>query len=265
MQGSCSPISLSYPFLACSFRSAREFRSYHRINVSCNDIPPDHPIIFVPRVDHSDSVYSLLPVYETYQPIPGYGNLLIFYLTQALAWELPSQAYHPEEHLQDLWDDVVFPNDQYDEVLVNNQQVADAAANNLQNSIQEKNGTDHNSNAYSPNPMKGQNGQYAPPQNQQQGQPLQRNGEQPYNGNGNYYSNTAGVSAPNRYYSNYQSPQKVSGLMEPIRKTISNKMDYYLSYADKLINQVTNFASEKHDPWKNTQWTTYSQRLVSYG
>lgn len=207
--------------------------------------------------------------------------MLIFYLTQALAWELPSQAYHPEEHLQDLWDDVVFPNDQYDELVVNNQ-VANAAANNLQNSIQEKNSTDRNGNLKSPNgqglaqnqqgvPLQlrtgeqsnGVNNYYAGQGSvQNQNQLKLRTGEQS-NGVNNYYANGATGGFPNKYYSsNYQNPQKISGIMEPLTKTITNKMDYYLSYADKVLNQVTNLATEKHNPWKKTDWT-YSQRYPS--
>lgn len=189
-----------------------------------------------------------------------------------MAWELPSQAYHPEEHLQDIWDDVVFPNDQYDDLSVNNQD-ANAAAINFQNSIQEKNSADRNNNLppqQSQNllqnqnqqgvPLQGQNQQGAPVQNQQGVKPQNRNDEQ-YNGIGgnSFYTNSA--NAPNKYYSNYPQPQKVSGLMEPITKTVTNKMDYYLSYADKVINQISNLASEKHNPWKKTDWTPYTQRF----
>lgn len=234
-----------------------------------------------------------MTVYETYHPIPDYGNLLIFYLTQALAWELPSQPYHPEEHLQDLFDDVIFPDDQYDDISANNQ-VADAAANNLQNSIQEKNSADRNNNLNTQYfqdsikngnqqgvPLQNQNPQGLPLQNQNpQGLPLQnqnpqaiplqnpqgvqiqnRNGDQG-SGGYNYYSNNYNPTAPNKnYYSNYQNKQKVSDLIKPLTKTISNKMDYYLSYADKVLNQITNFGTEKHTPWKKADWTSYPQRF----
>lgn len=186
-----------------------------------------------------------------------------------MAWELPSQAYHPEEHLQDIWDDVVFPNDQYDDISVNNQ-VADAAESNFQNSIQEKNSADRNNNVssqYSPNLLQNQNQnqQGIPLQNQnQQGVQFQnRNGEQYNSSSGNnYYTNNYSPRVPNNYYySNYRNPQKVSGIIEPLTKTITNKMDYYLSYADKVLNQISNFGTEKHNPWKKTDWTSYPQRF----
>ncbi len=191
-----------------------------------------------------------------------------------MAWELPSQPYHPEEHLQDLWDDIVFPNDQYDDLSVNNQ-VADAAANNLQNSIQEKNSADRNGNVnstYSQNlqkyqyqqgvPLQNSNQQASaiPNQNQQGVQIQNRNEDQQI---GAYYTNKYGPGVADKYYnSKFQRPQKVrvSELIKPLSKTISNKMDYYLSFADKVLNQVTDFATEKYNPWKKTDWTTYTQR-----
>lgn len=176
-----------------------------------------------------------------------------------MAWELPSQAYHPEEHLQEIWDDVVFPNDQYDELSVNSQ-VASAAADNLQNSIQEKNSADRNSQANVPNVQV----QYMNQNQTQRVQQLQnRYGEQPYNGN-NYYSNNKSPSgAPNKnYYANNKSPQRVSDMIGPLTKTISNKMDYYLSYADKVLSQVKDFATENHEPWRKADWTTYTQRYA---
>ncbi|KAJ6635898.1 hypothetical protein Bhyg_14484 [Pseudolycoriella hygida] len=210
---------------------------------------------------------SFQVVYEIYQPIPNYGTLLIFYLTQAMAWELPSKAYHPEEHLQEIWDDIVFPNEEYDDILVNDNQVANAAANNLQNSIQEKNNVDRNNNFKSQNvipneQLQSQNQQgFGQQQNlNQQGGELQNRNGGPYNETGSkyYYPNNVGSSAPN-YYSNY--PQKVPNIMEPLRKTITNKMDHYLSYADKVINQITDFAKEKHNPWRKTDWSSYTQSV----
>lgn len=228
--------------------------------------------------------YNLILVYETYQPIIGYGNLLIFYLTQALAWELPYSPYYPEEHLQDLWEDVIFPSERYDEQY--DKQVPIVANNNVdQNQFQEKNNADRNSNLNSMNtqnplrnPMQNQNQQGVQKPNEQGTQFQNRNGEQKNGtfGSGyysnifnpsepnNYYSNNPNLNAPNRYYySNYQRPPKLSDSIKPLTKMVSNKMDYYLSYADKVLNQITNFATQNHNPWKKTDWA-YTGRFYIF-
>lgn len=145
-------------------------------------------------------------VYDTYHPILEYSNYLILGITAALAWELPSKPVYLDEELRESYQMGNLPLLQRKDQNVSN--IKYTSTNKQPSS------TASNSNSAVPNA----NYYYTnvPPPN-----------KNPFN---RYYA----VNPNHRFY--YNEPDK-SFYANSTDGGKSNKLQYYLSYADKLIKE----------------------------
>lgn len=200
-------------------------------------------------------MYWLL-VYDMYHSILDNSNLGYIGITGAMAWELPSEPIYLEEALQEAYENGGLPlldrNDAYNtnadttngtENIKRNDTVYGYYGDQTQDSYYNKKVTD--SYYAKPKPEDSEQYQnyeniankyyYAPSDNSQT--------------NDKYYS----AKSPDRYYASgnyYQNRRPESSAIDKI----SNKMDYYFSYADKFLNTIHNLANKKYNPWDKVKW-----------
>ena len=192
-----------------------------------------------------------------YHPFIDNVNLGYIGITGALAWELPSKPFYPDEALQQAYEGGGLPlidrndNDTY----LNKDDNVNKSETYTYNKDASTTGTPINIGNYQSNYYANKNSHDSYYKKNYDN--YYRNNESNNNKNTReqYYSNR-----PNYYYNQATKPQET--YFDQIPKVIdkfSNKMDYYFSYADKLLSTIKDFTSNKRNPWENVHWDTQSR------
>lgn len=152
-------------------------------------------------------IFIIFPVYDTYHPILGYSNYLILGITAAMAWELPTKPVYLNEALRDSVN--MEQSDESDELKRKDQIVSNINYTSSNNNNNEKDAANY---YYTNIPSKL-----------------------------NIYNKYEKKNPLDRYY-NYNKGS-LSNSVGSNQFGSSNKIQYYLSYADKMMkefSQLTN-------------------------
>lgn len=178
-----------------------------------------------------------------------------------MAWELPSQPLHVNEVLQGAYEEGDLPllnrNDELDSNNIDDTTTGQLPfIPNTYNYYNTNKTERYYNNKYSTNPrqdnyyysnMKAENGDIGISQ-----RPIQPNNP--------YYSN---YKAPNPYNAQMTNQNGNGGIQRPMSTAIdqfSNKMDYYFSYADKILNNIYDMGTKKYEPWQQARWGQKEER-----
>lgn len=157
-------------------------------------------------------------MYDTYHPILGYSNYLILGITAALAWELPSKPVYLDEELRDSYE-------------MGNLPLAQRKDQNVSNVT-----------------YTSTNKQTSPPSNTNSA------GSNTFSNN-YYYTNVPSASNKNPFnrYNYAVDPNHPFYYNVPNKNTYatniagqSNKLQYYLSYADRFMKEFKQLTQKEH-------------------
>lgn len=207
---------------------------------------------------------SLYLVYDTYYPILENNNVGVIGITAAMAWELPSEPLHIDEVLQGAYEEGDLPllnrNDEIDSNYTADTTTGQPAYMPSRYYNYNSNNTDRYYNSVNSTNSARQDYYYYMKETKNDDNKISRRPVQPEN---LYYSS---YKAPNLYNTQqtYQNDNSITQ-KQPIPTVIdqiSNKMDYYFSYADKMLNTIYDTGSKKYMPWQQARWGQQKERYL---
>lgn len=200
-----------------------------------------------------------------YFPIVDKGNVGFLGVTAALAYRLPSDPIDLNE---------AFNQALQGDGLLDRTDLQQQQSNVRIEAADQRNGTDdfvrRPVDSYY-NPQNQPNDQSPPPTDRYYTnlQPS-ANGAQNQPALGNSLGGVVDSSTLQRFYAKppdrfYENGGQLPGPPQPgVIDQFTNKMDYYFSYADKMLRKFRDMASRKSDPWKNVQWNVGERPADEY-